>query len=168
MCKIRDLGEFSDIDHKIFTSVSIDDYTGNIFCCNNNDEVLVYTINGELIIKQRVTQESISCIESVNFVTGCDDIDKVKKSHYYFDSDLFVVGTNKSISIFGLVVNEASQWKIELIKELKIGECDVGVDLRISSVKMMLRVELNGEGCNVFRCEVIGGDNRGRLIFWKT
>ncbi|OWB58117.1 hypothetical protein B5S28_g4113 [[Candida] boidinii] len=169
MCKIRDLGEFSDIDYKKFTSVSIDDYTGNIFCCNNNNEVLIYTINGELIIKQKITNDSIYCIESVNFIT-CDnnDVDINKISHYYFDSDLFVVGTNKSVSIFGLVVNQDSQWEIKLIKKLKISESDIDNDLRINSVKMILKIELNGEGLNVFRCEVIGGDNRGRLIFWKS
>lgn len=139
------------------THVLIANDTGNIALLTS-DQLHVLSINGESIASISITSDMVNCIE---FGQSNWPSNKKENHHEYWQRyPMIVIGRSGSIEILQLKSDE-NEWELQRVRVFDTN----GVN--ITAVKLLLISELDDEGNKSGRCEIVCGDDQGRVVMFK-
>ncbi|ODV58345.1 Bph1p [Ascoidea rubescens DSM 1968] len=136
----------------------------------------LFTINGNFITEKKL-RDNITSISfgNLNMIiqkpNGNTSIsrDYLQNHEFWEDYQIVVTGGKKSIEAHELVVKDGS-WSISKLRSFSFTQKDRGSNFPqswITSIEMVLRSELNGDGERIGRGEIVAGDSKGRLAIWR-
>ncbi|ODV98552.1 hypothetical protein PACTADRAFT_48290 [Pachysolen tannophilus NRRL Y-2460] len=152
-------------------NIAIANDTGNIVAASAT-WIEVFTINGTLIISQNLYEYDPATSNIENKISAIDFaqpnwsfINSSPHHEYWEKSSIIVVGGINKVEVLELKVF-AGKWNLTNFRTFNLTSENASGTTIITTVKMKLTTELDGDGTKVGSAEIVCGDNRGRVINW--
>lgn len=156
---------------KVFTSISND--TGNIITIYSSEEknlLIIYTINGDIILSKYLEAGIISCITFGSINDPMVDTDKylVTNSHTYWSNELIAIvydSPKRLVNIYELKEDEGNEcWALALLDSMDYGSTSIG---EITAIELFKQSEIDSEDklCRG-SLKLVIGDSFGKVYSW--
>ncbi|GMG55884.1 unnamed protein product [Ambrosiozyma monospora] len=155
---------------------SISSQFGFIAVVDFENNLIIFDSNGtevtRLVLSRALSEPFVTAIQ---FAESC-----TKNKSYKFDNNSPWMNFNSNQQLIALGYSDGtielyqvkllfskSEWKVELLRDFKTGKISTnGKGKGITALKVMLGVDLDGNGEQVGRLEMVAGDSGKKLFIW--